>query len=191
MRQRLLETDLAQVVVPSYSRIAPEKNLGLVVQSFQAIRACVPSARMVWVGAGTAKKADATVTRLIAHLFAAAGLKVGMTNTDGVWVDGHQIDSGDCSGPKSARNVLAHPDTEAAVLETARGGILREGLPGFDDGRAILPADGPRDLVVFTVEAEWSAAVHEFSDGESQGRHRLGFLRSPSMVQDEGEVLPP
>lgn len=69
-------------------------------------------------------------------------------------------------------------------------GILREGLPGFDDGRAILPADGPRDLVVFTVEAEWSAAVHEFSDGESQGRHRLGFLRSPSMVQDEGQVLP-
>ena len=54
-----------------------------------------------------------------------------MTNTDGVYVDGRQIDSGDCSGPKSARNVLMHPDVEAAVLETARGGILREGL-GFD-----------------------------------------------------------
>ncbi len=59
------------------------------------------------------------------------GLRVGMTNTDGVYVDGRQIDSGDCSGPKSARNVLMHPDVEAAVLETARGGILREGL-GFD-----------------------------------------------------------
>ena len=54
-----------------------------------------------------------------------------MTNTDGVYVDGRQIDSGDCSGPKSARNVLMHPDVDAAVLETARGGILREGL-GFD-----------------------------------------------------------
>ena len=42
-----------------------------------------------------------------------------MTNTDGVYVDGRQIDSGDCSGPKSARNVLMHPDVEAAVLETA------------------------------------------------------------------------
>ena len=83
------------------------------------------------VVAVTGTNGKTTVTRLIAHLFAAAGLKVGMTNTDGVWVDGHQIDSGDCSGPKSARNVLAHPDTEAAVLETARGGILREGL-GFD-----------------------------------------------------------
>ena len=56
------------------------------------------------------------------------GLRVGATNTDGVYVDGRQIDSGDCSGPKSARNVLMHPDVEAAVLETARGGILREGL---------------------------------------------------------------
>jgi cyanophycin synthetase len=72
-----------------------------------------------------------TVTRLTAHLFASAGMKVGMTNTDGVWVNGHQIDSGDCSGPRSARNVLAHPDTQAAVLECARGGMLREGL-GFD-----------------------------------------------------------
>jgi cyanophycin synthetase len=54
-----------------------------------------------------------------------------MTNTDGVYVDGRQTDSGDCSGPKSARNVLMHPDVEAAVFETARGGVLREGL-GFD-----------------------------------------------------------
>ena len=54
-----------------------------------------------------------------------------MTNTDGVYVDGRQIDSGDCSGPKSARNVLMHPDVEAAVFECARGGVLREGL-GFD-----------------------------------------------------------
>jgi len=83
------------------------------------------------VVAVTGTNGKTTVTRLIAHLFNAAGYKVGMTNTDGVWVDGHQIDSGDCSGPKSARNVLAHPDTEAAVLETARGGMLREGL-GFD-----------------------------------------------------------
>ena len=54
-----------------------------------------------------------------------------MTNTDGVYVDGRQTDSGDCSGPKSARNVLMHPDVDAAVFEVARGGVLREGL-GFD-----------------------------------------------------------
>jgi cyanophycin synthetase len=54
-----------------------------------------------------------------------------MTTTDGVYVEGRRIDTGDCSGPKSARNVLLHPDVDAAVLETARGGVLREGL-GFD-----------------------------------------------------------
>jgi cyanophycin synthetase len=83
------------------------------------------------VVAVTGVNGKTTVTRLIAHLFQAAGHCVGMTNTDGAWVDGHVIDRGDCSGPKSARHVLAHPDTEVAVLECARGGILREGL-GFD-----------------------------------------------------------
>ena len=79
----------------------------------------------------TGTNGKTTVTRLIAHLLTASGPRVGMTNTDGVYVQGRQIDSGDCSGPKSARNVLAHPDVDAAVFETARGGILREGL-GFD-----------------------------------------------------------
>ena len=79
----------------------------------------------------TGTNGKTTVTRLIAHLLATSGLEVGMTNTDGVYVGGRQIDSGDCSGPKSARNVLMHPDVQAAVFETARGGLLREGL-GFD-----------------------------------------------------------
>ena len=83
------------------------------------------------VVAVTGTNGKTTVTRLIAHLFTTSGLRVGMTNTDGVYVEGRQIDSGDCSGPKSARNVLLHPDVDAAVFETARGGILREGL-GFD-----------------------------------------------------------
>lgn len=72
-----------------------------------------------------------TTTRLIAHLLAGTGLRVGMTNSDGVYINGRCIDTGDCSGPRSARNVLMHPEVDAAVLETARGGILREGL-GFD-----------------------------------------------------------
>lgn len=83
------------------------------------------------VVAVTGTNGKTTVTRLIAHLFATAGLRTGMTNTDGVWVDGRVLDRGDCSGPKSARSVLMHPDVEAAVFETARGGLLREGL-AFD-----------------------------------------------------------
>ena len=72
-----------------------------------------------------------TTVRLIAHILGLAGKRVGMTNTDGIYIAGQRIDTGDCSGPRSARNVLFHPEVDAAVLETARGGILREGL-GFD-----------------------------------------------------------
>jgi cyanophycin synthetase len=72
-----------------------------------------------------------TTVRLIAHLIGLTGKRVGMTNSDGVYITNQRIDTGDCSGPRSARNVLFHPDVDAAVLETARGGILREGL-GFD-----------------------------------------------------------
>ncbi len=83
------------------------------------------------VVAVTGTNGKTTTTRLIAHLVRTSGLRVGMTLTDGVWVQDTCIDTGDCSGPKSARSVLQHPDVDVAVLETARGGILREGL-AFD-----------------------------------------------------------
>ncbi len=72
-----------------------------------------------------------TTTRMMAHLLRQQGKRVGMTCTDGVYMDDRRVDTGDCSGPKSARSVLANPVVDAAVLETARGGILREGL-GYD-----------------------------------------------------------
>lgn len=72
-----------------------------------------------------------TTTRFIAHLLSQKGWAVGLTSTDGIFVGGRKLDDGDCSGPRSARNVLSYPMTDAAVLEIARGGILREGL-AFD-----------------------------------------------------------
>jgi cyanophycin synthetase len=72
-----------------------------------------------------------TTVRLIAHILSGKHDCVGMTTTDGVYVSNERIDTGDCSGPRSARNILMHPDVDAAVFETARGGVLREGL-GFD-----------------------------------------------------------
>ena len=83
------------------------------------------------VVAVTGTNGKTTTVRLISHLLSRNGMCVGMTNTDGVYVGGQVIDTGDCSGPKSARSVLLHPDVDAAVLETARGGVLREGL-AFD-----------------------------------------------------------
>lgn len=73
-----------------------------------------------------------TTTRLVAAILARAGRTVGMTCTDGIAIAGRWIERGDCSGPQSARRVLLNPAVDAAVLEAARGGILREGL-GFDE----------------------------------------------------------
>ncbi|AGA30257.1 cyanophycin synthetase [Singulisphaera acidiphila] len=79
----------------------------------------------------TGTSGKTTTTRLIAHLFAEAGRVVGMSTTDGIYVADRRIETGDCSGPQSARTVLLNPLVEVAVLETAQGGILREGL-AFD-----------------------------------------------------------
>jgi cyanophycin synthetase len=72
-----------------------------------------------------------TTARLVAAILAGAGHHVGLTCTDGIRIGSRWIAREDCSGPQSARAVLVHPSVDAAVLETARGGILREGL-GFD-----------------------------------------------------------
>jgi cyanophycin synthetase len=79
----------------------------------------------------TGTNGKTTTTRCIAHLLRTMGWNVGMTCTDGVYSDDRQLDTGDCAGPRSACNILSNPQVEACVLETARGGILREGL-GFD-----------------------------------------------------------
>ncbi len=79
----------------------------------------------------TGTNGKTTVTRLISHMYETAHRVVGMTCTEGIYIDGERIVAGDCSGPASARTVLLHPRVEVAVLETARGGILREGL-AFD-----------------------------------------------------------
>ncbi|MDQ7969314.1 MAG: cyanophycin synthetase [Oxalicibacterium faecigallinarum] len=79
----------------------------------------------------TGTNGKTTTARLVGHILTANKYRVGMTSTDGVYVENQRIDTGDCSGPRSARNILMHPQVDAAVFETARGGILREGL-GFD-----------------------------------------------------------
>jgi cyanophycin synthetase len=79
----------------------------------------------------TGTNGKTTTTRLTAHLLRRVHAPVGMTCSEGIYIGDRMIEAGDCSGPKSARAILQHPEVKAAVLETARGGILREGL-GFD-----------------------------------------------------------
>jgi cyanophycin synthetase len=79
----------------------------------------------------TATNGKTTTTRMAAHIMKMAGRMVGMTTTDGIYIDGERILKGDMTGPWSARVVLRDTRVDTAVLETARGGIAREGL-GFD-----------------------------------------------------------
>ena len=78
----------------------------------------------------TGTNGKTTTTRLLAHMVAAQGYKVGFTTTDGIYIQGVQLEKGDCTGGQSAEFVLKDPTVNFAVLETARGGMLRSGL-GF------------------------------------------------------------
>jgi cyanophycin synthetase len=79
----------------------------------------------------TGTNGKTTTTRLIAGMAQQAGFTTGYTNTDGIYINKERIYKGDCSGPGSAKVVLKDSSIEFAVLECARGGILRSGL-GFD-----------------------------------------------------------
>ncbi|MGI9034644.1 MAG: cyanophycin synthetase [Pyrinomonadaceae bacterium] len=79
----------------------------------------------------TGTNGKTTVTRLIAHIIKGSGCTVGFTTTDGTYIQNNLIVAGDNTGPVSAQLVLKDPTVEVAVLETARGGIIRSGL-GFD-----------------------------------------------------------
>jgi cyanophycin synthetase len=78
----------------------------------------------------TGTNGKTTTTRLTAHIVKTMGYKVGFTTTDGIYIQNRMLQSGDCTGPVSAEFVLKDPSVNFAVLETARGGILRAGL-GF------------------------------------------------------------
>src|SRR5438445_9551127 len=65
---------------------------------------------------------------MIAHIVRGLGHKIGLTTTDGIYIDGRLVKQADASGPRSARMVLQNPRVDFAVFEVARGGILREGL---------------------------------------------------------------
>jgi cyanophycin synthetase len=80
------------------------------------------------VVAVTGTNGKTTTSRMVAHIARTAGHHVGWSNTDGIYVDGVQVEAGDYSGPSGAGRVLAHKEVDFAVTETARGGILLKGI---------------------------------------------------------------
>ena len=84
------------------------------------------------IAAVTGTNGKTTTSRMLAHILKLSGRTVGLTSTDGVYIDGQLSVSGDMTGPVSARMILRDPSVDAAVMETARGGMLRGGL-GFQE----------------------------------------------------------
>jgi cyanophycin synthetase len=141
----------------------------------------------------TGTNGKTTTTRMIAHIMQKDGQTVGMTTSDGIYVNGTQIAAGDMAGPDSARMVLRNPRVEVAVLETARGGILRAGL-GFDrcnvavvtnvasdhlgmtgvntiddlaQVKQVVPASVLRDgASVLNADNPWTVAMAKYARGE-------------------------
>lgn len=112
----------------------------------------------------TGTNGKTTVVRLIAHLARHANFYTGCTTTEGIYLNNKMVASGDCSGPDSAQVVLYDPEVEFAVLECARGGILRAGL-GFDECDISIVTNITADHLglndIYTVEdmAEVKAVV--------------------------------
>jgi cyanophycin synthetase len=86
------------------------------------------TAARIPIVAVTGTNGKTTTARMINHILKGMGRRVGMTSTDGIFIDGRLIRRGDMSGPRSASMVLQNPLVDTAVFEVARGGILREGL---------------------------------------------------------------
>ena len=91
------------------------------------------------IAAVTGTNGKTTTARMLAHIAKMAGYTPGLTTTDGVYIDGQRTVEGDMTGPVSARMVLADPQIDFAVLETARGGLLRAGMgvPEVDVGAVL------------------------------------------------------
>ena len=80
------------------------------------------------IAAVTGTNGKTTTARMLAHIHKLAGHHVGLTSTDGVYIDGQRTVPGDMTGPLATRMVLSDPSVDVAVLEIARGGLLRAGM---------------------------------------------------------------
>lgn len=157
------------------------------------------------VTAVTGTNGKTTVARMLARIWSTAGYRTGVATTDGIYIGERRIARGDLTGPWSARLLLNDPSVEAAVLETARGGIVRGGL-GFDDcdiavitniGSDHLGQDGVQDLddlvhvksLVVDVVRQSGAAVLNADDLRVSGlrtrsRGRVAFFSNRDLTAE-------
>ncbi len=112
--------------------LAPSQGIGRNVAEY-VVNMLFPPGKpyRIPIFAVTGTNGKTTTTRFIAHILRGSGCVVGFTTTDGTYIQNNQITAGDNTGPVSAQLVLKDPSVQVAVLETARGGIIRSGL-GYD-----------------------------------------------------------
>jgi cyanophycin synthetase len=123
---------ISQAVAAAASRIALGRSTDR--RELPGLRAVAPGPLahlprpQIPIVAVTGTNGKSTTTRLIAHIFSQGGRRVGMTNSDGIYLRGELVEAGDWTGHGGAARVLAERNLDIAVLETARGGILLRGI---------------------------------------------------------------
>ena len=133
-RNRTRAEELGRAVADVLDALPTPDLEALVDRAAERVRDCAPGAGpttlrpRVPVIAVTGTNGKTTTSRMIAHIALTHGMHVGWSSTDGIYVDGVLVEAGDFSGPSGAGRVLAHPQVELAVTETARGGILLRGI---------------------------------------------------------------
>ncbi|MGH2489146.1 MAG: Mur ligase family protein, partial [Candidatus Limnocylindria bacterium] len=123
---------IAQAIAAAAARLAlggrnEQRELRALRAMANGPRPALPTPRVPIVTI-TGTNGKSTTTRLIAHIATQAGMVVGMTNSDGIYVRGELVEAGDWTGFGGAGRILSEPQVELAVLETARGGILLRGI---------------------------------------------------------------
>jgi cyanophycin synthetase len=147
----------------------------------------------------TGTNGKTSTVRLTAHLLRHSGLLVGMTTTEGVYIGHDLVHDSDASGPRSADIVLGDPAVQAAVLETARGGIVRRGL-GYDRADVAVITNITNDHIgtdgvdtiddLIGVKALVAEEIREYGHLvlNADDRHCAGLARRPS-VRDRQPVI--
>jgi cyanophycin synthetase len=147
----------------------------------------------------TGTNGKTSTVRLTAHLLRHSGLLVGMTTTEGVYIGHDLVHDSDASGPRSADIVLSDPAVQAAVLETARGGIVRRGL-GYDRADVAVVTNISSDHIgtdgvdtiddLIGVKALVAEEIREYGHLvlNADDRHSAGLARRPS-VRDRQPVI--
>lgn len=183
----LWDDDEVSLGLGAHSRTWPARALpGLETIAWQDHAARIPTCLV------TGTNGKTTTTRMSAAILRAAGYRVGMSSTDAMTLDGQLLEAGDWTGPGAARRILRHPEVTAAVLETARGGILRRGL-GWDQADAALVtnvgADHFGDYGITSLEA-MAAVKAVVWQGVRAGGKRIANVACPVTLAHLRQDIP-